>query len=165
MEIWSRQLKVTWGAYAESWRVMTTGALQDKKYSLAWQLSRDLFQSQGRVTRMPSLAEMWLFVFLHHLYYIYPHYPQKWWWVYWEKNLKRGFYNTPTLLETVTHSLREIFVVTSPSLFHWYTHREEICTQTLPTPIQSVDSVFGALGSIGRCQGWRMQYGAYCKIR
>ena len=28
--------------HAENWRVMIVGALQDKKYSLAWQLSRDL---------------------------------------------------------------------------------------------------------------------------
>ena len=32
-----------------------------------------------------------------------------------------------------------------------------------PHPFR-VLSVFGALGSIGRCQGWWMQYGAYYEI-
>ena len=42
-----------------------------------------------------------------HSYYIYPHYSQKWWGAYWEKNPKRGFYNTPTLLKKELFILRE----------------------------------------------------------
>ena len=62
----SRQ-SVTRVKYAGSWRVMTARALQDKKYSLAWQLTRDSFQSRGRVTRMPYFAKNWFFTFLSYL--------------------------------------------------------------------------------------------------
>ena len=102
------------------------------------------------------LAEMWLFVLPLHSYYIYPYYPQKWWGAYWEKNSKRGFYNILTLLERELLILREkIFIVSSPSLSHCYTHWEEICTKTLPTPIQSVESVIGAWEALEDAKdGW-----------
>ena len=81
----------------------------------------------------------------HFLYphYIYPHYPQMQVRPFREKNSRRGFYNTPTYQRELPISQREIFVVSSYSLSHYYTYSEEISTQTLPTHIQSVESVFG----------------------
>ena len=49
-----------------SWRVTTTGALQDKTSSPARQLARNSFQSRGWLARMPCLVETWLFALLIH---------------------------------------------------------------------------------------------------
>ena len=58
-------------------------------------------------TKNTSLRIFECDLFSHHLYYIYPHYPQKWQRAYWEKNPKKGFYNTTTLLERELLILRE----------------------------------------------------------
>ena len=50
--------------HARSWRVTTAGALQDKKYSLTWQLTRNSSQSREWVARMPCFAKKWFFTFI-----------------------------------------------------------------------------------------------------
>ena len=43
--------------HAGSLKVMTVRALQDKKYSLTWQLTRNWFQSRECVAKMPCVVE------------------------------------------------------------------------------------------------------------
>ena len=102
VEIWSRQLKVTWRAHAISWKVMP-----------AWRIS----------TFLP---------FTHTIYTLIIRRKCK---QPIERKTLRKVSTTLPLPLRATHS---------PSLSHCYTHWEEICTQILPTPIQSVESVFGA---------------------
>ena len=102
----------------------------------------------------------------HIPYYKYPHYPQKLYGAYWEKNPKKSFYNTPTLLEREQLILRrEIFVVSSPSLSHCYTQlRGDLYSNTTHTHSKCW-GCFWSLVSIGWCQGWWMQCGAYYGIQ
>ena len=50
--------------HARSWRVTTTGALQDKKYSLTWQLSRDSSTRKTKLPEYPVMQKKWHFTFL-----------------------------------------------------------------------------------------------------
>ena len=158
MEIWSRHLKVTWGAHAGSWRVKCQLWKLKSHVLVVPAISRDSGDSRNWLANFPVSRNVTFCTpsqFILYIY-IYPYYPQKWWGSYWEKNSKKGFYNTPTLLERELLILREkIFVVSSPPLSHCYTHWEEICTQTLLTPIQSVESFFGAWEALEDAKdGW-----------
>ena len=54
--------------HARSWRVMIARALQDKEYSLAWELSHDsnlrLIPVVSELVEHPILQKKWLFTFL-----------------------------------------------------------------------------------------------------
>ena len=96
--------------HARSWKVTTTEALQDKKYSLAWQLTYNSFQSRGPVARVPCVVQNLLFTFHFIPYYKYLYIHEMYGTekgAYWEKNPKKGFYNTPTFLERRLLILRE----------------------------------------------------------
>ena len=102
--------------HAESWKVTTAGALLDKKYSLAWQLTRDSNSWLVLVARSSRQNAMfcWKIDFSHFISYptINTLIPTKCnklkRGAYWEKkNPKKSFYNTPTLLERKLLILRE----------------------------------------------------------
>ena len=93
-----------------SWTVMPALALQDKKFRLAIQLTRNLNSRLSQVARpscQPAMFwKIWLFTFL-----IYPTIntliSTKCGWLFRKKNPKRCFYNTPTQLERATHFLEK----------------------------------------------------------
>ena len=117
MEIWSRQLKITWEAHARRWRVKP---VVQRVQSVNW-LTRNsgLHLNQLRVNQLRVSRKIPLFswntcpfVFSSHVLYI-PLLPaeivrsllrER---AYWEKNPKRGFYNTPTLLERESYPFFE----------------------------------------------------------
>ena len=83
-----------------------------------------------------------------------------------EKNPKKGFYNTPTLLERESYSFleRNLCSLLSFSLPLLYPLRGDLYQNTTHAHLECWEC-FWSLRGIGRCQGWRMQYGAYCGIR
>ena len=156
MEIWSRQLKVTWGAHAGSWRVKCQLWKLKSHVLVVPAISCDLDDPWSWPVNFPISRNVTFHIPSSLILYIPSLSTKKCKEPIERKNPKRAFYNTPTLLERELLILREkIFVVSSPSLSHCYTHWEEICTQTLLTPIQSVESFFGAWEALEDAKdGW-----------
>ena len=105
VKIWSRQLKVTWGAHAGSWRV---NVFHDSSCELA-------------KSRWPTrCTDSWDFKcdsYTIYSYYIYPHYPQICKEAIQKKTLERGSYNTHHFRESYSSSRENSFVVSSPFSF------------------------------------------------
>ena len=79
---------------------------------------------------------------------------------------KKGFYNTPTLLERELLILREksLQSLLLPSPIVIPIERRFVHKHNPHTHLECCEC-FWSLGSIGRCQGWWMQYGVYCGIQ
>ena len=100
-----------------------------------------------------------------HPYYIYHHYPQMQEWLFREKNPKRGFYNTPTYqreLPILREKSLQSFLIPSPIVIPI---GRRFLLKHYPHTFKVLRVLLVLLGSIGRCQGWRMQRGACCEIR
>ena len=88
--------------------------------------------------------------------------------------LKMELIERKTLRECLrhTHPIRESYSCLERnlcSLFSFplpllYPLRGDLYPNTTYTHLECCE-YFWSLGSIGRCQGWRMQNGAYCRIR
>ena len=126
-----------------------SGHSVSSRLELATQSSRE-----AKSPASPVLKKL-TFHIPHIPYYKYPHSHEMWCGYSKRKNPKRGFYNTPTQLERATHFLEkslQSLLIPSPIVTPI---ERRFLSKHYPHPVK-VLSVFGVLGSIGRCKGWWM---------
>ena len=121
----------------------STVALQDKTSSLARQLTRDSFQSRGRVTIIPYLIETWPFTFLIHptINTLIAWNVESFQREFWERNPRE---KQDWLIHNLHHLILQIPLLSaSPLTYPWEVH----FAKSLSHHIHINEEVFWCLGS------------------
>ena len=123
--------KVTWEAYARSWRVKCQTIFRESLHDLA---------NLRVIRKILCVDDFECDSYTLHLYYIYSHYPENCKEVIQKKPLERFLQHTHFVRESYTSSREKsllFLLLPSPIVITW----EKICTQTRLTHIQSIESV------------------------